>query len=59
MSEVGAAVRAAGARIHDGPTDTDAYILDIPDATYTRGVAILRQQRSVTMAVALSRGKTS
>src|SRR5207247_2035833 len=54
--EIRRIVRAAGARIVDGPTTTDAYVLDAPGGT---GVALqtLRSNSAVVLAEPLQSGR--
>ncbi|WP_296000433.1 zf-HC2 domain-containing protein [Rugamonas sp.] len=47
---------ANGARVVDGPTDTDAYLLSVPLATRDRAVHNLRAEPSVTLAESLQAG---
>jgi hypothetical protein len=44
------AVRASGARIVDGPTAADAYVLDVPLSQRTAALARLRADAAVTLA---------
>ena len=44
------ALRASGARLIDGPTAADAYVLDVPLATRSAALARLRADAAVVMA---------
>jgi hypothetical protein len=48
-------VQSSGARVVDGPTVTDAYVLDVPAAEAPRALARLRGERAVTLAQPLAR----
>jgi anti-sigma factor RsiW len=51
-------VRDAGARIVDGPTRTNAYVLDVPADRRTRALQTLKAERAVVLAERLdSRGR--
>ena len=43
-------VRSAGGRIVDGPTQTNAYVLDVPLAQRPQALAMLRGERAVMLA---------
>jgi hypothetical protein len=47
-------VQAAGARIVDGPTSTDAYVLRVPPGHETNALATLRSEPAVVLAEPLS-----
>ena len=49
-------VRASGARMVDGPTVTDAYVLSVPAAKATDALARLRAEPSVRLAQPLAAG---
>lgn len=49
-SEIRRAVRNAGARIVDGPTATNAYVLEVPAAESSRAARELRGDRVVRLA---------
>lgn len=46
-------LQASGARVVDGPTVTDAYVLALPAAQAPAALARLRAERAVTLAQAL------
>jgi hypothetical protein len=50
VDEMRKIVRAANARIVDGPTATDAYVLDVPNGNPTAVLQALRGQRAVVLA---------
>jgi len=47
------ALRAAGARIVDGPTQTNAYLLDVPPGTREQAIRALKGERRVVMVESL------
>lgn len=47
---------ANGARVVDGPTDTDAYLLNVPAATRERALLSLRAEPSVMLVESLQAG---
>ena len=49
-------LHASGARLVDGPTVTDAYLLKIADAQRTTAIARLRAEPSVVLAESLDSG---
>jgi hypothetical protein len=49
-------VRAAGARIVDGPTATNGYVLGVAEGDRERALAALRAERAVTLAERLDAG---
>lgn len=49
-------VQASGARIVDGPTVADAYVLEVPPEREAAALAALRAQRGVLLAESLSGG---
>jgi hypothetical protein len=49
-AEIAAALRTSGARLVDGPTPADAYVLQVPAATRARAIGTLRLRPSVVMA---------
>jgi hypothetical protein len=49
-AELRRALRAAGARIVDGPTPADAWVLDVPAGTQAAALAALRAQAAVALA---------
>ena len=49
-------VRSSGARIVDGPTVGDAYVLEVPAERQTAALQVLRGQRVVTLAERLNSG---
>lgn len=51
-----ATLNAVGARIVDGPTATDGYVLHVAGADRTQALANLRRQTSVTLAQPLDPG---
>jgi anti-sigma factor RsiW len=55
-SELRRILRAAGAQIVDGPTRTNAYVLDVPPAQRTQALAALRGERRVVLAERLDGG---
>lgn len=48
-------VQSSGARVVDGPTVTDAWVLDVPAGEAPRALERLRGERAVTLAQALAR----
>ena len=50
-------VRAANARIVDGPTAADAYVLEVPNGDPATAVQALRAQRGVVLAEPLRSGR--
>jgi anti-sigma factor RsiW len=50
------ALRASGARLVDGPTSTDAYLLVVPAGQEASAIARLRAQPQVVMAESLGGG---
>lgn len=50
------ALQAAGARIVDGPTATDAYLLNVPDARMSSAIRTLHERRVVMLAEPLDAG---
>lgn len=54
--ELRAALKGAGARIVDGPTEADAYVLDIPKASLDPALAGLRRDPHVVMAQPIDAG---
>ena len=57
VDEMRRIVRAADARIVDGPTATDAYVLDVPNGNATAVLQALRGQRAVVLAEPLQGGR--
>lgn len=55
-SEIRRAVRNAGARIVDGPTATNAYVLEVPADESSRAARALRGDRAVRFAQPLGPG---
>ncbi|MHB8493447.1 MAG: zf-HC2 domain-containing protein [Casimicrobiaceae bacterium] len=55
-SEIRRAVRDAGARIVDGPTATNAYVLEVPATESSRAARALRGDRMVRFAQPLGPG---
>jgi hypothetical protein len=53
--EVTRSLRAVGARLVDGPTAADAYVLDVPDDRRAAAVAQLRSDAAVSLAEPLDR----
>ena len=51
-------LQANGARVVDGPTVTDAYLLSVPDAQVAGAVAALRSQHAVALVESLDNGGT-
>ena len=51
-------LRGAGARVVDGPTQSNAYVLDVPAEARDRAVQALRSERSVVMVEPLGPGAT-
>jgi hypothetical protein len=49
-AELRQALRAAGARVVDGPTPADAWVLDVPAGTQAAALAALRAQAAVALA---------
>lgn len=49
-------LRNAGARIVDGPTVTDAYLLNVPEGKQDESLRDLRADRAVVLAESLSSG---
>jgi hypothetical protein len=49
-AELRRVLRAAGARVVDGPTATNAYVLDVPPRDQARALQTLRAERAVTLA---------
>ncbi|HSY28360.1 MAG TPA: hypothetical protein VK832_12700, partial [Burkholderiaceae bacterium] len=49
-------LRNSGARIVDGPTVTDAYLLNIPDKNLSGALHDLRAERAVSLAESLDSG---
>jgi len=49
-------VRSAGARIVDGPMQTNAYVLDVPSARRDQALQTLRAERAVMLAERLDAG---
>ena len=49
-------LQASGARVVDGPTATDAYLLAVPAAQAAPALARLRAERAVTLAQPLAAG---
>ncbi|HEX7113297.1 MAG TPA: zf-HC2 domain-containing protein [Mizugakiibacter sp.] len=47
-------LRASGARIVDGPTETGAYVLDVPDGHETGALEALRAARGVVLVERLN-----
>jgi anti-sigma-K factor RskA len=43
-------LRSAGARVVDGPTQANAYVLDVPDGERQGALRALRSQRAVVLA---------
>lgn len=43
-------LKRSGARVVDGPTDADAYVLEVPGGASGRALAMLRKDGDVTMA---------
>lgn len=54
--EIRRMLQASGARIVDGPTVTDAYVLYLPVAVRDAAVAALRREAAVQLAEPLDRG---
>lgn len=50
------ALKAAGARVVDGPTSTDAFVLDVPDGRRDAALASLRRSGAITLAEPLDGG---
>jgi anti-sigma factor RsiW len=50
------ALRDSGARLVDGPTVTDAYVLNVSEAQRSTALARLRAQRAVALAESLDAG---
>jgi anti-sigma factor RsiW len=55
-ADIRRAVRDSGARIADGPTASDAYLLSVPDGQAARAIERLRAHGAVTMAESLMPG---
>jgi hypothetical protein len=51
--ELSKALRESGARLVDGPTAADAYVLDVPQARRNATLAQLRANGAVTLAEAI------
>jgi len=51
-------LRGAGARVVDGPTQSNAYVLDVPAEARDRAVQALRSERAVVMVEPLGPGAT-
>ena len=51
--QIRASLNASGARLVDGPTVTDAYVVSLPRDRYTDGLAKLRRQPGVALVEAL------
>jgi hypothetical protein len=49
-------LQAQGARVVDGPTVTDAYLLSVPDENRDRALQALRANPAVKLAEALDEG---
>ncbi len=54
--EIRLALQAADARLVDGPTSTDAYLLSVPAENPGRALAMLRSRHSVLLAESLDAG---
>jgi hypothetical protein len=52
-AQIRASLKASGARLVDGPTVTDAYVVKLPRDRYTEGLAKLRRQPGVALVEAL------
>ena len=57
-SDLSRILRSAGARVVDGPTDSNAYVLDVPGGDRDRALRTLRSERSVVLVERLSVGGT-
>ena len=51
--QIRASLNASGARLVDGPTVTDAYVVRLPRERYAEGLAALRRQPGVALVEAL------
>jgi anti-sigma factor RsiW len=51
-------LQAQGARVVDGPTVTDAYLLNVPSATRDQALQALRAESAVKLAEPLDAGST-
>ena len=51
--QIRSSLNASGARLVDGPTVTDAYVVSLPRDRYTDGLARLRRQPGVALVEAL------
>lgn len=51
------ALNAAGARVVDGPTSADAYVLAVPDARRSAALTLLRKRSTVVLAEPIERGE--
>lgn len=54
-SELRHVVQAAGARVVDGPTETNAYVLQVPPGHRDEALALLRAASAVVLAEPLTR----
>ena len=53
-SDLSRILRGAGARVVDGPTEANAYVLDVPGGDRERALRTLRSERSVVLVERLS-----
>lgn len=56
MQELRELLQESGARIVDGPTTTDAYVLSVPNAQQKRAISMLRSKPAVALAESLDFG---
>jgi hypothetical protein len=49
QAEVGRILRAADARIVDGPTQANAYVLEVPSGQIDRAVQTLKAERAAAL----------
>ena len=52
-AQIRASLNTSGARLVDGPTVTDAYVVRLPREHYESALAALRQQPAVALVEAL------
>jgi hypothetical protein len=51
-------LRGAGARVVDGPTESNAYVLDVPAERRMLALQRLRAERAVVLVEPLAAGRT-
>jgi hypothetical protein len=57
-ADIRRALQRSGARLVDGPTATDAYLVRLPPERYAESLALLRGQPAVQLAEALEAAGT-